>query len=217
MKQVSSTPMTPVDANTAKRDIPCPVQRALARAGHIGENVPLGKFGELVAKAFGSEGAAAETQKMILRGIGAVANGVLSIPRNIANGFRPHELRGGPLDKRGGGTRILSQQGKFDPAEWERFETFGKQYPKEDGDGTELGWGSVELKTYLDANQARGKGSWWQRHVLAQEELPALLRMMGRGEEPNRHLVAKEVKALYQDELLPARIEQRIANVRAIG
>jgi hypothetical protein len=197
-----------------KRDIPCPVQRALAKAGHIGENVPLLPFADLAVAAFAAHGALAAQLKVALSAIGAMANGAGSIPRNVASGFRPHELRDGPLDKHGGGTRILSQAGEFDPAEMERFESFGRAYPKADGSGTELGWGLGELKSYLDANQARGGGSFIERHVLMEGELPQLLQLMGQGEGKDHHLSATEVRTLYRDQKLPERIEQRIAGLQ---
>lgn len=196
------------------RDVPCPLLRALERARHIGEHVPLRPFADLAAAAFGARGANAVRLKATLAAIGAMANGVRSIPRNLTGGFRPHELRQGPLDKRGGGTRILSQRGEFDAAEMERFETFGRPCPKADGSGTELGWRLRELEAYLDANQARGGGGFIERRVLMQGELPQLLELMGLGEGDARHLLASEVKALYRDQVLPERIEQRIAGVR---
>lgn len=194
--------------------MPCPFHRALARTGHIGENVALGPFGALFAKAMGAVGLAARAHQLAIRFVGAIGNGVDSIARNHRWGFRPHELRGGPLDKRGGGTRILSQAGHFDTAEFERFESFGKPYPKSDGNGTELGWGLPELDAYLDANQARAGGSWFDRHVLMANELPLLLRLMGQGDGEARHLSATEVRAFYEKAELPARIEQRIAGMQ---
>lgn len=47
-----------------------------------------------------------------------------------------------------------------------------------------------------------------------QGELPQLLILMGQGEGEARHLVASEVTALYRDQVLPERIEQRIAGMR---
>jgi hypothetical protein len=167
-----------------------------------------------VATAFGARGANAARLKAALAAIGAMANGVRSIPRNLTGGFRPHELRQGPLDKRGGGTRILSQGGEFDAAEMERFETFGRQYPRADGSGSELGWRLGDLTAYLDANQARAGAGFIARRVLMQAELPQLLNLMGQGEGEERHLLASEVKALYRDQVLPERIEQRIAGRR---
>jgi hypothetical protein len=194
-------------------DKPCPFHRALARTGHIGENVALEPFGKLFAKALGATGLAARAHALAIEFVGAVGNGVASIVRNSRWGFRPRELRGGPFDKRGGGTRILSQTGAFDLAEFQRFESFGRQHPRPDA-GTELGWGMRELDAYLDANQARGHGSWYERHVLMQNELPLLLRLMGRGEGDARYLSATEVRAFYESAVLPARIEKRIEGLQ---
>jgi len=194
----------------AKADIPCPVQRAFARAGHIGEQVPVGEFADLVVKAMGATGFAAGRLRRALYTVGAVANGLRSTVRNLRQGFRPHELRGGPFDKKGGGSRLYSQSGEFDPAELVRFETFAKPYPTADGAATELGWGLPELRAYLDANQKRGGGGWYQRRVLMEAELPVLLRLMGRGRGRSRHLVPAEVLALYRDEQLPERVLERV-------
>jgi hypothetical protein len=197
-----------------KRDIPCPVQRALETAGHIGEHVPLKPFTDLLVRAFEPKGASEQELRRATPMIAALANGFLSTFRNVRSGFRPHELRGGPLDKKGGGSRIYSQDGQFDPAEFARFETFGKQYPRADGAGTELGWGMPELTAFMDANQKRAHASRFARKVLMEGELPVLLKSMGVGEGTQLHLVAAEVRDLYEHHRFPARIENRIAGAR---
>ena len=194
---------------TAKRDIPCPVQRALFRAGRIGANVPVGPFADLVVQAMGATGSTARRLRGALVLVGALANGVRSIRRNLREGFRPHELRGGPFDKRGGGSRLFAQDGTFDPAELARFESFARPYPGQGG-GSEPGWGLPELRAYLDANAERGGGGWYQRHVLMEAELPILLQLMGRGEGAARHLTPADVLALYRDERLPERLLARL-------
>lgn len=197
-----------------KRDIPCPVQRALEQAGHIGENVPLGPFTALLVQAFEPKGAKEKELRRATPMIAAISNGFGSTLRNVREGFRPHELRDGPLDKHGGGTRIYSQDGQFDPKEFERFESFGRQFPRTDGNGTELGWGAAELTKFMDANQQRAGAGWFARKVLMEGELPVVLGVMGVGEGADHHLRATEMRDLYEKHRLPERIERRIAGLR---
>jgi hypothetical protein len=82
------------DVGATKRpgDMPCPFHRALARTGHIGENVALWPFGSLVAKALGATGVAARAHARAIEFVGLLGDGVASVARNGRCGFRPHEL-----------------------------------------------------------------------------------------------------------------------------
>lgn len=196
-------------------DIPCPFLRALEHGGHIGERVPIGPFTDLALAAFAATGAAALRLRVALPAVAALANGIGAVPRDLQEGFRPHELRGASLDKQGGGTRILSQGGAFDEAEFARFEGFAVPC----GDPPEPGWRRAEIERYLDANQARnraeGRASGFvERHILMAGELPTLLLLLGSGDGDARYMTAAEVRALYRDQVLPARITARIAGRR---
>lgn len=194
-------------------DIACPVQRALARAGRIGDRVPVGRFASLVLPAMQATGIVALALRVALWWVGATAHGLAGAPAVLRAGFRPRALRGGPLDKFGGGSRLLTQQGAFDPAEFARFESFARAYPSVGG-GEELGWGPAELAAYLDANNARGGGGWIRRHVIMQGEWPPLLRILGQGTGADLHMSATEVRELFEQERLPARVEARMGDLR---
>lgn len=196
---------------SGSKDIPCPFLRALDHAGHIGAQVPIGPFIELVLRAGALRGADALRLRLALPGVAALANGLRNVARNVLHGFRPHDLRQGPLDKGGGGSRIFSQDGSFNEAELQRFEGFGALC----GQPPVPGWRMAEIERYLDANQARNRaegrgGGFVERHVLMEGELPTLLLLLGQGEGAERYLPASVVRALYQDQKLPPAIEERI-------
>ena len=198
-------------ASDKPSDIPCPFLRALDRDGLLGEHVPIGPFVDLALTAFAATGATALRLRVGLPAVAAVSNGLGSAPRDIHEGFRPWELRGGPLDKHGGGSRILSQTGEFDEVEFQRFESFGALY----GDPPELGWRLPDIERYMDANQARNRAEgrdsgFVERHVLMEAELPTLLLLLAKGEDDGRYMAADEVRALYRDSVFPERVEARI-------
>lgn len=197
------------------KDIPCPFLRALAAAGHIGAQVPLGPFAELVVRAGALRGGDALRLRLALAAVGAVANGLRHVARNVLHGFRPYDLRKSPFDKQGGGSRIFAQDGSFDEAEFERFVSFGRLI----GNQMVLGWYQADIERYLDANEARnraeGRGGLFDR-TLMEGELPSLLLLLGEGEGASRYLCASVVRALYQNEQLPLAIKARIKGL-AIG
>lgn len=134
---------------------------------------------------------------------------------NVKNGTELSQLRGGPFDKQGVGSRILSQTGQFDTAEFERLTTFAS--PKISATGeTELGLNQLQIKTMLDSNAERAKDQkrLFDR-MLMNGEFPVLLKVLGKQSQPQngvseRYLAVSDVERLFKDRQFPERIAKRI-------
>ena len=91
--------------------------------------------------------------------VALIANGLspLRFLRSWWSGAVLDELRNGPLDKRGAGSRILEVDGQVDESEIARLAEFGSDYVDDSG-GTERGLNSQQITTYMNANFERAKG-----------------------------------------------------------
>jgi hypothetical protein len=192
---------------------PCPFLRALVAGGFVGGHVvPLATLASTIAAASGTTGLNRTMVGVETRQVALIANGLgpLRLLRSWWSGAVLDELRNGPLDKRGAGSRILSATAEVDEAEIARLAGFGKDYPDPSG-GTERGLTAPEITTYMDANFARAKGNrrWYDR-LLMNGEWPVLLNIMGKGEGEQRYLSVAEVRTLFVDRLLPDRIVARL-------
>ncbi len=203
---VPETPQTlkPVSANN-----PCPFLRALVSDGRLPDTLsPLDTVARtIVATAATGEGHPKMTRQVIAA-IALIANGLrpTALLRAMRHGLRLDALRGGPLDKRGAGSGLLSQQGDFDSAEWTRLKAFATDKRRADGH-LESGLGLIELKTFMDANFERARGR--RRRVdraLMNGEWPILLEVMGRDGPDGRFLSLQELQELFAQRRLPARM-----------
>ena len=89
-----------------------------------------------------------------------IANGLgpIQIARSIRRSVQLDALRGGPLDKRGVGSRILDAGGRIDENELAHLDQFATD--KIDSAGVvERGLGIEQLRAMMDANFARAAGS----------------------------------------------------------
>ena len=86
---------------------------------------------------------------MAAYGIALIANG--NPLRSWWSGARLDELRDGPLDKHGAGSRILDASAHVHEDELARLATFGKERPTPDG-GLEIGLTKGEITTFMKAN-----------------------------------------------------------------
>src|SRR5262249_44449905 len=123
------------------------------------------------------------------------------------------ELRNGPLDKHGAGSRILNVDGQADESEIERLAGFGSDYTAPGSGATERGLNSKQVTTYMDANFTRAKGH--RRPIdrlLMNGEWPVLLNILGKGEGDDRYLSVAEVRTLFVDRRFPQRIVARLAH-----
>jgi hypothetical protein len=108
---------------------PCPFLRGLVGEGFVdGGTVPLGTLSQTIANASGETGAKKTLARIQVRGVALIANGLGHVLKSIFSGAQLDALRGGPLDKRGAGSRILGVDGKVDEDELARFASFGRNY-----------------------------------------------------------------------------------------
>jgi cytochrome c5 len=204
---------TPAQGNAVSPNNPCPFLRAAVASGFLdGHIVPVSKLVSTVEAATGEKGLKAKLVGAKTWLVAVVANG-LSLPRLLRNWWSGAELdalRNGPLDKRGSGSRILDATAQVSEAELARLAEFGKDRPNPAG-GTERGLTAAEIKTYMDANFERAKGS--RRRIdrkLMDGEFPVLLKVMGKGEGDQRYLSVAEVRTLFVERRLPDRVAGRL-------
>ncbi|HEY8336344.1 MAG TPA: di-heme-cytochrome C peroxidase [Tardiphaga sp.] len=199
-------------------DNPCPFLRAVVAAGVVdGHVVPLSRLCSTVEAATGATGLKKWLAGVKTYPVALIANGLgpLRLLRSMWSGARLDELRDGPLDKHGSGSRILDANAHVSEAELERLAEFGKDRPDPAG-GVERGLTAEEITAYMDANFARAKGS--RRlidRLLMKGEWPVLLDIMGKGEGAGRYLSVAEVRTLFVDTRLPARIAARLSALPA--
>src|SRR3984957_1302672 len=193
---------------------PCPFLRGLVAGGYVGgHSVPLPKLTGTIEAATGEKGLKERLAGLEIYFVALIANGLgpLRLLKSWWAGAVLDELRNGPLDKHGVGSRILNVDGQVDEAEIARLAEFGSDYA--DGSGsTERGLNSQQVTTYMNANFARAKGH--RRAIdrqLMDGEWPVLLNIMGKGEGDDRYLSVAEVRTLFVERRFPARIGARLA------
>jgi hypothetical protein len=192
---------------------PCPFLRALVANGYVGGHVvPLSQIAEMVGLASGETGSAQNDVRRKTMFVAAIANGIgpLSVLKNATSGAVLDELRDGPLDKHGGGSRILDVDAKVHEDEIARLAGFGKDRKDPDG-GIERGLTASEIDTFMKANLKRdGDKAHWYYPFLMKGEWPVLLNILGKGKGSERYLSVAEVRTLFVERRLPTRITARL-------
>ena len=154
----------PVSSNN-----PCPFLRALVANGYVGGHVvPLSQISEMVGLASGETGSAQNQVRLKTKMVAVIANGLgpLSVLKSATSGAVLDELRDGPLDKHGGGSRILDVDAKVHEDEIARLAGFGKDRNDPDG-GVERGLTAKEIDTFMKANLKRdGDAARWYYPLL---------------------------------------------------
>jgi hypothetical protein len=189
---------------------PCPFLRALVTNGYVGGHVvPLPTIAGTIELASGEVGAGKIAVWLKTFGVAQMANG--NPLKSFISGAVLDELRNGPLDKHGAGSRILGVDAHVHEDEIARLATFGKDRPDGAG-GTERGLNANEIETYMTANMERaGSAARWYYPMLMKGEWPVLLKIMGKGEGDDRYLSVAEVRTLFVEKRFPARIVARLA------
>ena len=189
---------------------PCPFLRALVANGYVGgHDVPLSKIAGTIELASGEVGASKIPVWLKTFGVAQMANG--NPLKSFISGAVLDELRNGPLDKHGAGSRILGVEAHVHEDEITRLGSFGKNRPDGAG-GMELGLNAEEIETYMAANMERaGAAARWYYPMLMKGEWPVLLKIMGKGEGSERYLSVAEVKTLFVEKCFPERIVARLA------
>ena len=192
---------------------PCPFLRALVANGYVGGHVvPLAQLAELIGLASGETGSAQKNVRMKTWMVAVIANGLgpLRVLKSATSGAVLDELRDGPLDKHGGGSRILDVDAKVHEDEIARLAGFGKDY-KDPAGGVERGLTAKEIDTFMKANLKRdGDAARWYYPILMKGEWPVLLKILGKGEGSERYLSVAEVRTLFVEKRLPERITARL-------
>ncbi len=193
---------------------PCPFLRGLVANGYVGgHTVPLPKLTGTIEAATGEKGLKERFAGIEIYGVALIANGLnpVRLFKSWWSGAVLDELRNGPLDKHGAGSRILNVDGEVDESEIARLAEFGSDYATPSG-GTERGLNSRQITTYMNANFERAKGH--RRPIdrlLMNGEWPVLLNIMGKGEGDDRYLSVADVRTLFVERKFPARIVARLA------
>lgn len=191
---------------------PCPFLRGLVGEGFVdGGTVPLGTLSQTIADASGETGLKKAFARLQVRGVALIANGLGHILTSIVSGAQLDALRGGPLDKRGAGSRILGVDGKVDENEIKRLESFGRTCTDPKDDHNEPGLTASDIETFMRANLERaGSAARWYDPLLMKFEWPILLKIMGKGEGDQRYLGIADVRRLFEARQFPALINQRL-------
>ncbi|MDE2061877.1 MAG: cytochrome C, partial [Bradyrhizobium sp.] len=181
-------------------DNPCPFLRGLVAGGYVGGHVvPLPKLTATIEAATGEKGLKERLAGIEIYLVALIANGLspLRLFENWWSGAVLDQLRNGPLDKHGAGSRILNVDGEVDESEITRLAEFGSDYAGPFGARSERGLNARQITTYMNANFERAKGH--RRPIdrlLMNGEWPVLLNIMGKGEGDNRYLSVAEVRTL---------------------
>jgi hypothetical protein len=192
---------------------PCPFLRALVANGYVeGHVVPLAKLSEMIGAASGETGSAQKDVQRKTWMVAVIANGLgpLRVLKSATSGAELDELRDGPLDKHGGGSRILDVDAKVHEDEIARLAGFGKDR-KDPAGGIERGLTASEIDAFMKANLKRdGDKARWYYPMLMKGEWPVLLKILGKGKGEERYLSVDEVRTLFVEKRLPARITERL-------
>lgn len=192
---------------------PCPFLRALVAQGLINDDFqPVGRLSDTICRIsrIGEGGKPLPFALVAL--IALVANGLspVQIYRNAQSGVHLSGLRGGPLDKRGAGSRVIGVNGEVNEAELDRLAGFGSMKTDVAGE-TEPGLDAAEIKRFLEANWERAAGN--RRAIdrkLMDGEWPVLLQVLGKQGTAGRYLAVADIRRLVVDKALPERIAARL-------
>ncbi len=217
MRRAEDQPILSVKAGSAppvSPNNPCPFLPALVAVGHLSGHVePLSTITHTSVAASHGTAAEAPLPGPVVYLIAMVANGLgpMRLAHNVRKGAPLDALRGGPLDKRGAGSRILDTAGHIDDCELARLDQFAADKVDASSGVVERGLGIEQLRAMMDANFARAAGK--RRRIdrrLMEGEWPVLLRVMGKTSTDGRYLSMTELRTLFVDRCLPARITQRL-------
>ena len=192
---------------------PCPFLRALVASGKLSdEREPITKVAAVVAATARAGDGHPVLPRTAIFAIASVANGLgpLALVEAQWHGLQLNALRGGPLDKKGAGSRILNVRGAIDAKEVSRLRGFASEKQNHDG-SSELGLAMPELRAYMDANFARAAG---RRRTIDRTlmigEWPVLLKVMGKEGPGGRYLGLQDVIDLFKKRSLPERMNKRL-------
>lgn len=213
-------PPTPIDVSPNN---PCPFLRGLVAQGLLpNDRAGLQQVADTIHHIQAGQdpddhGNTPKLPTSAIKLIAMTANGFApqQVVSNAKHGVKLSQLRGSPFDKRGVGSRILSQTGQYDAAELERLASFASPKTATTGE-TELGLNQQQIQTMLNANAERAKDQ--KRAVdrmIMNGEFPVLLKVLGKQTQAKngvseRYLAVSDVERLFRDRQFPDRIAKRI-------
>lgn len=210
---MSTTNNAADSSNKAASDAqnPCPFLRALQALGYIDpKREPLSTVSHVVTAAMeggiGKPSSRFEIKLIALLGSG---KSIVTFFQTLARGLRVSVLRFGPLDKQGGGSRIIDLEGNISDDQLMRLDSFAADF--EDENGTlERGLDEAALNRMMDENFARPSDRRRFDRLLMNGEWPPLLRVMGKTHLSEPYLNLSEVKDLFVNRRLPQRVTKRL-------
>lgn len=210
---VSSSP-TSVDPGPNN---PCPVLRALVSRGDLRRDYEKPSQIAAAIRTVSRHGypPQPDLSQGLLIGVAAIANGLWpwNIAYNLWHGTHLSGLRGAVLDKKGGGSQILSVDGTITTSQLDRMASFGSNKVDAISGDVELGLNADEIQRFIDANVARAKEvpgaePQWACKLLASAEYPVLLKVMGKpGKDGIRYLSMDEVRTLWVQRKFSSRFD----------
>ncbi len=201
------------DQNPVSPDNPCPFLRALVAGDLVDSSrVPLTKLAKTIAGVAKTADTPCKLPFIGMVGVASIANGLgpFNVVSNQLHGVRLNQLRGGPLDKKGAGSRILSQTSEFEPEQIERLQTFASLKTDPNGN-VEPGLNEEEVTAFMDANFDRAKGH--RRAIdrkLMNGEWPVLLKVLGKESTEGLYLAVADVVELFKHRRFPQRMIDRM-------
>lgn len=192
---------------------PCPFLRSLVAEGLLDDRgATIGDATEVIERVAATGEGEPRLPSLALRVIALLANGLgpAALLENAVDGVRLNKLRNGPFDKQGTGSRILDTRGRVRLAELDRLKDFASSKTTPGG-GRELGLDAADLEAMMDANAARaGDRLRLVDRQLMSGEWPPLLEVMGKEGADGRYLSLRELRALFVERRLPARMLKRL-------
>ena len=205
---MAQTPQHEVSPNN-----PCPFLRMMVAQGLLDDRVAtIGDATEVIERVAATGEGSPRLPGVAIRLIALLANGLgpATLLDNGLNGVKLNQLRDGPFDKHGAGSRILDKRGRVQPAELERLKDFASQ-KRTAGGAHELGLDAGDIDRMMDGNYARAEG---RRRVIDRQimngEWPVLLDVMGKGGADGRYLSLREIRFLFEERRLPTRMNKRL-------
>lgn len=193
---------------------PCPFLRMLVAQGLLDDRVAtIGDATEVIDRVAASGEDSPRLPGIAIRLVALLANGVgpATLLDTGLHGVKLNQLRNGPFDKKGAGSRILDTRAQVRAGELDRLKEFAS--PKETtGGGREWGLDAGEIDAMMDANYARAGA---QRRLIDRQlmngEWPILLQVMGKDGKHGRYVSLREIRNLFVERRLPARMMKRLA------
>lgn len=192
---------------------PCPFLRALVAEGLLDNRLAtVGEASAVIERVAHTGEGHPSLPSLAVRLIALLSNGLSpgTVLETGLNGVTLAKLRNGPFDKKGAGSRILNARAQVNLAELERLKEFASLKTTSKG-AREMGLDAAELVSMMDANYERaGERRRLIDRQLMNGEWPVLLEVMGKQGRDGRYLSLRELRRLFIERRLPARMIRQL-------